>query len=106
MPSYFEPKVVIARCASENIPHTMSTPQYVPQNMFMKIDFSSCLDGNITAATRPPLDVVFVLDVSGSMGSPFPDDSDHRSKLAVAKNCVDFILGQMLPSDRASIVTS
>ena len=46
-----------------------------------------------------------MLDVSGSMGWAFPDDSDRRSKLEVAKNCLQSILPQLSPRDRVAIIT-
>jgi hypothetical protein len=38
------------------------------------------------------------------MGSPFPSDSDHRSKLIVAQSCLRSILPQLTESDRVSII--
>ena len=61
------------------------------------------MDGNLTATQRPPIDAAFVLDISGSMNSRFPDDSDNRSKLEVAKDCILKISEQLLPTDRFSV---
>ncbi len=38
------------------------------------------------------------------MGMPFPDDVDHRSKLAVAKDCMLHISQQLTDADSAAIV--
>ncbi|XP_075499450.1 E3 ubiquitin-protein ligase WAV3-like [Primulina tabacum] len=45
---------------------------------------------------RAPIDLVTVLDVSGSM---------HGSKLALLKRAVDFVIDNLGPSDRLSIVS-
>jgi uncharacterized protein YegL len=47
--------------------------------------------------TRPPMDIVCVLDVSGSMGS------DH--KLENLKHAVNYIRGELTEADRLSVVT-
>ncbi len=72
--------------------------------LFMRLDFCSRLDGRITAADRPPIDAVFVVDTSGSMQSRFPDDTDSRSKLAVAVECVLRIAAQLQPTDAVALV--
>ena len=72
--------------------------------LFMRLDFCSRLDGRITAADRPPIDAVFVVDTSGSMQSGFPDDTDGRSKLAVAVECVLRIAAQLQPTDAVALV--
>ena len=72
----------------------------------MRVDFCSKLDGMLGtgSSSRPPLDLVFVLDESGSMDSCFPDDSDRRSKLAVAIEGLLKICGQLTPSDNIALV--
>lgn len=65
------------------------------------IYFHKFLSNNIR---RPSIDLCFVLDVSGSMGSPFPSDSDRRSKLDVSKSCLLSILSKLTESDRISII--
>lgn len=72
----------------------------------MKLDFTSRMDGSTdTIATeRPPLDAVFVLDTSGSMSSSFPQDTDRRSKLEVAKECILKIFRKLTKRDRIAIV--
>jgi len=44
-----------------------------------------------------PMDITCVLDVSGSMGS--------NSKIELLKDAVQFVIGEMMPTDRLSIVT-
>ena len=70
----------------------------------MRLDFASNLDGNMSNAERVPLDVAFVVDVSGSMGCGLQDDSDHRSKLAIAKECISRIVDQLNPDDRVTLI--
>jgi len=81
------------------------TPSAINVNgdIAVNIEFLSNLDGNLTANQRPPIDAAFVLDISGSMSSRFPDDSDNRSKLEVAKDCILKISEQLLPTDRFSV---
>jgi Mg-chelatase subunit ChlD len=71
--------------------------------VMVKIDFLSNLDGNISAEQRPPIDCVFVLDISGSMSMSFPEDIDNRNKLDVAKDCILKITEQLLDTDRAAV---
>ncbi len=73
----------------------------------MRLDFVSNLDGSYKPNSRfmrPAIDIVFVLDISGSMSCTFPDDVDRRSKLAVAKDCITKISEQLTSTDRAAIV--
>ena len=78
----------------------------VKDSLFMRVDFCSNLDGMLGSgsSSRPPLDLVFVLDESWSMNSPFPDDSDRRSKLAVAIEGLIKICGELNPSDNIALV--
>lgn len=73
-------------------------------DLLMRLDFTSSLDGVLTKSDRQPLDVVFVMDVSGSMGSALPDDSDRRSKLAIAQECMRRIADELKPCDRVGLV--
>jgi len=93
----FVPKVSVAR-----IRRPMLSPA---DDLFMRIDFCSKFDGTLQPADRPPIDVSFVLDVSGSMGCGFPDDPDRRSKLDVAKDCLLHVSRQLGPRDRLSVIT-
>lgn len=68
------------------------------------MDFASNLDGNLTNSDRQPLDIVFVVDVSGSMSSGMPDDGDRRSKLAIAQDCMRKIAELLKPCDRVALV--
>jgi len=72
--------------------------------LYMRLDFSSKFDGAMTKDSRSPLDVVFVVDISGSMASPFLDDSDRRSKLRVAVDSLLMILDKLTPDDRVAVV--
>lgn len=71
----------------------------------MRLDFTSSLDGVLTKSDRQPLDVVFVVDVSGSMSCSLPDDSDRRSKLAIAQECMRKIADELKPCDRVGLVS-
>lgn len=75
------------------------------EEFFMRLDFRSCLDGNMLPTSRPPIDVEFVLDISGSMSGPFPNDTDSRNKLQIAKDCLQKIVEQLLPTDRCGVST-
>ena len=46
-----------------------------------------------------------MLDISGSMSSTFPQDSDRRSKLEVAVSCLKSMLPQLTAEDRVAIIT-
>jgi len=71
----------------------------------MRLDFASCLDGTMNITKKPPLDVVFVIDTSGSMQESFPDDPDRRSKLEVAQNCMMKLIDQLDTNDRVGLVS-
>lgn len=73
--------------------------------LYMRLEFSSKFDGAMTQEARFPLDLAFVLDISGSMASPFPEDSDRRTKLQVAKDCLLMILDKLTPEDRVALIT-
>jgi uncharacterized protein YegL len=55
-------------------------------------------------ASRSALDICFVIDISGSMSSRFPDDSDNRSKLEIAIDSVRSILPKLNERDRVAII--
>lgn len=73
-------------------------------DLYLRLDFASRLDGALTKADRAPADIVFVVDVSGSMGTPFPDDADRRSKLEVARASITRIGEQLRDDDRIALV--
>jgi Mg-chelatase subunit ChlD len=70
----------------------------------MRLDFCSTMDGNLTKSDRQPIDIAFVVDVSGSMSSGLPDDADRRSKLSVAQDCMRKISDELKPCDRVGLV--
>ena len=67
--------------------------------------FSSKYDGDSRAlnAVRAPLNISLVLDVSGSMGSPFQGERG-KNKLQVAREALLSIGAQLRPDDRLSVV--
>lgn len=75
--------------------------------LFMRLDFLSRFDGrsDLLSESRQGVDAVFVLDVSGSMSLAFPDDSDRRSKLEVAKDAIRNIFSKLSARDRVALVT-
>jgi len=77
------------------------------------------LDSNLTTESfeRKQLNVVVVLDISGSMGSAFDqyyydrfgnrhevEGSDDRSKIAVARDALESLTEQLRPEDRLGVV--
>lgn len=76
-------------------------------SLFMRLDFLSRFDGraDMLSESRQGIDAVFVLDVSGSMSLAFPDDSDRRSKLEVAKDAIRNIFTKLSARDRVAFVT-
>lgn len=86
---------------------------------WLGVNFASCFDdGGMAALGRPPLDLVFVVDISGSMSCSFDNDAtaggsgwgswsvddDSKSKLGVAKRCMKAIFGQLTENDRVGIM--
>lgn len=79
---------------------------------YMTVGFNS----NIKDFVRNPLDVVIVLDISGSMSSPlrkyhydrfFKGEAHNRepkSKMEVANECITHLIDKLTPQDRLSIV--
>lgn len=96
----FEPCITFGRLP------VASGPQAAPSSLFMRLDFNSNLDGGAEAlaAARPALDAVFVVDISGSMSSAFPNDTDRRTKFQVAKDGILRIMTKLTERDRAAIV--
>lgn len=54
-------------------------------------------NADVRMETRPPMDIVCVLDVSGSMGSDY--------KLVNLKHAVDYIRSELTENDRLSVIT-
>lgn len=75
--------------------------------LFMRLEFLSRFDGrsDLLSESRQGIDAVFVLDVSGSMSLAFPDDSDRRSKLEVAKDAIRNVFSKLSARDRVALVT-
>lgn len=84
---------------------------------FLSVGLGSNIDADTFA--RMPLDVVIVLDISGSMSSPFdryyydqfrdkslfPKDADwNTSKMEVAKEALGAMVDRLKPDDRLGIV--
>lgn len=99
----FHPSVSVARIS----PPSLSQEIPPPTELLMRLDFLSCLDGNSDniQRSRPPLDAVFVVDISGSMSMAFKDDKDRRSKFEVATNCMESIFQKFTDQDRIAVVT-
>ena len=57
VPNIFEPRVSVARVRR---PHLSSS-----DDVFMRVDFCSKFDGTLQRSDRLPIDVSFVLDISG-----------------------------------------
>jgi Mg-chelatase subunit ChlD len=83
---------------------------------YLALKMSSDANGSSVKDTskRPKLNLVFVLDISGSMGMSFDNDDDisdndnifrtRSSKLDCAKKCLKAYLGQLTREDRVGIV--
>ena len=55
---------------------------------FTKFKFIHLLDGLYKHGGRPPLNLVIVLDISGSMNESFNSEGENYSKLESAKNSI------------------
>lgn len=99
----FSPLVTLGRFSRPSDGSLLSSVR--TDDVYMRLDFPSKFDGNISMDTRPSLDIVFVVDVSGSMGSGFRDDVDGRSKLDIAKDCIRRIMEQLTDNDRAAVIS-
>eukprot|EP00041_Stephanoeca_diplocostata_P030523 m.925233 g.925233 ORF g.925233 m.925233 type:complete len:740 (+) comp23773_c0_seq10:155-2374(+) len=80
------------------------------ESHFVGINFASKLDNaGIVRHGRPCIDVVFVVDVSGSMTCGFNENdfygcSPEKSKLGVAKRCIKAMLQQLQHHDTISVL--
>jgi uncharacterized protein YegL len=102
----FEPVVYVGRVADPNLSNSASIiSSSFNDDIYLRVDFTSILDGNITDEDRPCLDLVFVLDISGSMMTNFTNDEDKRSKLEVAKECIIRICKNLNEKDKVALVT-
>jgi len=73
------------------------------------VNFQSCYDDiGMQKCGRPPIELVLVLDISGSMSWGFDNSSwgndPAKSKLTVAKRCIKAILAQLSASDSVGVV--
>jgi len=87
---------------------------------YVAVNFQSRFDDDgMSLHGRPGVDIVFVLDISGSMGMSFTTDADARtggrgwshspidrenSKLGVAVRCIKAMVAQLTPSDKVGVV--
>eukprot|EP01117_Protostelium_nocturnum_P009975 TRINITY_DN3553_c0_g3_i1.p1 TRINITY_DN3553_c0_g3~~TRINITY_DN3553_c0_g3_i1.p1 ORF type:complete len:603 (-),score=245.46 TRINITY_DN3553_c0_g3_i1:95-1903(-) len=73
---------------------------------WMGVNLNSKLDGEgIKKHGRPVLDLVIMLDISGSMSSAFVgEEEESRSKLDVAKDAVKSILSRLKEDDSLGII--
>ena len=107
---FFSTRVNGAALESEFQPRMEGATLPLPQDCtklqrWLALLFSSKYDGNSRAlnAVRAPLNISLVLDVSGSMESPFPGERG-KSKLQVAREALLSIGAQLRPDDRLSVV--
>ena len=100
----FSPQIAVTRYSTpfpkpSASPTSSSSSASITDNdenaVYIRVDFSSSLDGVLTKTTRPPIDAVFVVDISGSMSSGFPDDVDRRCK--VSFSLINVVLCPSLP---------
>jgi len=77
---------------------------------WLGVNFRSCYDdAGMSKLGRPPIELVLVLDISGSMSCGFEEGygwgcDPSKSKLGVAKRCINAILAQLTPDDSVGIV--
>mmetsp|Transcript_47909 Transcript_47909/g.154961 ORF Transcript_47909/g.154961 Transcript_47909/m.154961 type:complete len:631 (-) Transcript_47909:91-1983(-) len=92
----FEPKFSVGSAAH---------PQTGLAEHWLSLQFASKLDGpGMAAHGRPPLSLVLLLDISGSMGCTLEGDDEARStKLDAAKHCILAILDQLNGDDEVGI---
>jgi hypothetical protein len=93
---------------------TVQNPQTGLAETWLGVQWASKYDGTgVARHGRPPLSVVMVLDISGSMSMALEGDEDEaevqpfaprRSKLTVAKSCLEAILGQLGAHDEVGVL--
>jgi len=95
MVNYFDYRYVPP--ASRDVPFSVATElapaPWNPQALLMKIGIKGF---EVAAAERPPANLVFLIDVSGSMQSP--------DKLPLLKNAFHMLADQLTARDRVSMV--
>ncbi|MBX3177559.1 MAG: VWA domain-containing protein [Candidatus Hydrogenedentes bacterium] len=90
--AYAYPQPVDGRPFAVNV---MGAPApWAPQHRLVRIGIKGL---EVPQSERPPANLVFLLDVSGSMGD--------ANKLPLVKESMKTLLGQLRPNDRVAIVT-
>ncbi|KAJ4457501.1 putative cell surface protein [Paratrimastix pyriformis] len=74
-------------------------------DVYLGFSLLSKFDGDgIRQLGRPPLNTALVLDISGSMGSPF-SRKDEKAKIEVAKVAFKNLISRLQPKDRVCVIT-
>ena len=102
----FDPKFVVG---------TVPNPQTGLAEHWLSCQFASKFDGpGMAVHGRPPLSLMLLLDISGSMGCTFTGDEPDeprpgaarapaKTKLDAAKACILAILEQLTPADEVRV---
>ncbi|XP_062501858.1 uncharacterized protein LOC134178963 [Corticium candelabrum] len=91
----FEPRFA---ALTDKSPFTNATQQWVGMSL------NSMYDGKgMEKHKRPRLNLVVVLDISGSMGMAFNEDCSDQ-KIEVAKNCLSALVDQLGKGDKVGLV--
>ena len=87
---------------------TVADPQTGLPQHWLALQFASRRDGaGMAAVGRPPLRLMLVIDISGSMSWQLEGDDEggpRVSKLEVAKQCADAILAQCGDADEVGVM--
>jgi hypothetical protein len=82
-----------------------------PESRMIAPHVSSSASNSLQPLSHPPLDLILVISVPPSPGSPVINNTASLSpataqlKVRVIRNTLDFVLGQLGPRDRLSLVT-
>lgn len=82
---------------------TLQDPTTKEEENWVSFFFNSNLDGKTINSTRPDLNLVVALDVSGSMSCAFKGEVS-KLKVAVAKESLDVLMNQLRDSDSFGLV--